>query len=353
MKKMNIIRITKTNLFKYLIFLFMACTACTHTYTGYVINDNGIPMDGVLITFNYDSAGSWLEKGIPSVCSDCIYTDSTGFFSFDGVRKNDAAEIWFVKSDYQLKHCRQESLCGNHIVLYPEWRLREDESNRLFTTKQLPLQYGQTKFIVHKLKAYVHKSNTLRPPSIVYTAIYLDTDKQSEYYNYFTDFRLGEYYHPEPATVRRKIPDALPRRWIGVEEYKGTYYLYASYPRLNPRYLITDTTIIYFGYMDGDYGYAYTDIEQKGAGHYIIKNMSKNGQKYYDELRIRIIDSMQGIAVFELYEDGKITRQSLYVDEQKARKLPIIVHKSEGDVMPHYFPLDTINLDNLLKDGKK
>ena len=265
MKKMKIIRVMKTNLFKYLIFLFMAFTACAHTYTGYVINDNGIPM----------------------------------------------------------------------------------------ITKQLPLQYGQTKFIVHKLEAYVHKSNTLIPPSIVYTAIYLDTDKQSEYYDYFTNFRLGEYYYPEPATVPREIPDALPRRWIGVEEYKGTYYLYASHPRLNPRYLIADTTIIYLGDMDGDYGYAYTDIEQKGAGYYIIKNMSKNGQKYYDELRIRIIDSMQGIAVFELYEDGKITRQSLYVDEQKARKLPIIVHESKGDVMPHYFPLDTINLDNLLKDYKK
>ena len=51
MKKMKIIRVTKTNLFKYLIFLFTAFTACAHTYTGYVINDNGIPMDGVLINF--------------------------------------------------------------------------------------------------------------------------------------------------------------------------------------------------------------------------------------------------------------------------------------------------------------
>ena len=42
MKKMKIIRVMKTNLFKYLIFLFTAFTACAHTYTGYVINDNSM-----------------------------------------------------------------------------------------------------------------------------------------------------------------------------------------------------------------------------------------------------------------------------------------------------------------------
>ena len=350
-----------------LFILLLAFTACTQRYTGYVIDsDNGQPLDSVLLTTNFDTAHhigrfahAWHKEGIASDSQfACAYTDNTGFFTFDGAKRNDHTNIWFIRKGYEPRTSSQEYLHGDTIYLSPNWEIREAREKakqpRMITLqRQLPLQLGETKFLVHEMSTYIYVTSDTIESDFTYTAIYFDTDKKSAYYDFFTNFNLGEYYYPEPATARRSIPAALPRRWIEIEEYQGDYYLYASFPRRHARYMITDTTLIIFGIIEGDFGFACESIGQVSAGHYVIKNIRRSGWAYCGELHIYIVDPARGIAVIENRKEGEETRRALYVDARKARNFPIIVHECDGDIMPDYYRLkSSADYDKLLKRFK-
>lgn len=344
-------------LFTYIILLILFMTTCSAPYYfGFIYDyDTLKPVDSVLVTTNMDVFKNWPKSDWPDSKSDCYaISDSGGYFSFAcNEKKDESLTIFYMKEGYVTGRCSDEILPGDTFFIFPDTELRkarEEERWKTVTTiTQFPLSSGDTIFIVNEEETIVYVNDTTIEPFINRTWIYIDPDKKSKHYDEFINFNLDEdRYRSIPIMFKHKIPESLPLRWVPLDEYKGEYFLYSSLINGIIRYEITDTILISYGSMDGDYGFAYDGVEKINKEHHIIKNVFREGFYTPDEMHIYIIDRNKGIAVFEEYENGKVTQQSLYVDARKARNFPLIVHGYQGDIMPNYYPLDTTDFDQLL-----
>lgn len=220
------------------------------------------------------------------------------------------------------------------------------------TTKH-PLQLGDTIFLVNETTStrYLGFINT---PFVTRSAIYIAPNKRSEYYNKICDFRVNinesRSYFLKPSK-KKELPEDLPTEWVPLHLYNGQYYLYAPCEWLINKYKITNTNLISYGSMEGDYADAYSAIVKNSENSYTIKDIHNkpcyNGSPY--ELTINIVNKEHGIAIFSFKGDFE-EHYELMVQANKARRFPIIVHYCEMKEMPYRF--ETPDFKSLLKMRK-
>ena len=236
------------------------------------------------------------------------------------------------------------------------------------------LQSGDTIFLVNER---IIEWNDQGDTSVLRFAVYIEPNKSLEYYDRIGDFGFGKYYDYYVITdadsnyivinnrfydynytyededdfkevfitlKKKKISKTLPTKWIPLYSYNNEYYLYAPCEWIIPKYNITDTLLMYYGWMDGIYGFSYDTIVQKSDEHYVIQGIKGF---HNTEINIHIIDKKKGIAVFK-FDDYK---PHLYVDAEKIKNFPLIVCDCNEKYKEYEFP--DIDLKKLIRDNKK
>ena len=234
------------------------------------------------------------------------------------------------------------------------------------------LRSGDTVFLVNERTIGYINGDTF----ISRNAIYIEPDKSSNYHrNAICDYGLGKNYYITdaidggyytnidnhfykeggdekgfytlkevfPILKKKKTPQNLPRKWIPLYPYNNEYYLYRPCEFIIQRYNITDTLLMYYGWMDGIYGFSYDTIVQKSKNHYQIKRIKDFHNR---KINIYIIDREKGIAVFE-FDNYK---PRLYVDAEKVGYFPVIVHYCNGKEDNYEF--SDIDLKKLIEKFK-
>ncbi|MDH6310823.1 hypothetical protein M2451_003561 [Dysgonomonas sp. PFB1-18] len=212
------------------------------------------------------------------------------------------------------------------------------------------LQSGDTTFVVNEVYVPILNGDTLFADT-VRTRIYIDPSKSSVYYDRICDFSLDdESYYETPSSKKKKIPSDLFREWIPLHLYNGDYYLYAPCEWIIDKYKITDSVLIFYGWMDGDYGFSYDKITQRTGG-YSIQDVRDIYNELYTELNIYIIDETRGIAVFEYIGASEDFKFRLQVRADKARQFPIVVHDCKWKQLEYEF--EKPDYEALLKKIRK
>lgn len=167
--------------------------------------------------------------------------------------------------------------------------------------------------------------------------IFIDNNKNSKFYSQISDFRLGRYdsgsykisldHLKENNQTRAKKKPLIPwTNWVTLKQYKGQFYAYRPSDFLfHFCQSINDSTFI--------------DWTGEDPNANIILGSNKIDSKTYEfqldgiyendrNLKIHIIDSKKGIAVFEQRskEDGVL--YYLMIAADKIRSVPIIVNYS-------------------------
>ncbi|MDR3227020.1 MAG: hypothetical protein LBT56_05055 [Prevotellaceae bacterium] len=216
-------------------------------------------------------------------------------------------------------------------------------------TIKCELQSGDTTFLINERIILSYKDETTGENQR-YTerrAVYIDSNKDSEYYDKIFDFRENDGYIEYLDEKKKSLPENLPKKWIPLYQYNNEYYLYAPCQWIISKYNITDTVILYYGWMEGIYGLRYDTIIQKSNDWFTIQEVKRF--HYNTEINIYIIDREKGIAVFE-YND-KLYEPFLVVSAETARQFPIIVYMCDS-LEPEY-EFSKPNFDELTAKFKK
>ena len=248
--------------------------------------------------------------------------------------------------------------------------LYSQQAEERWKTIKGDLRSSDTVFLVNEWNIFYYQGDTF----VHRNAVYIETNKSSaKYYrDRIGDFGLknrlsekNEYYYLKyknidnlfyysddkeeewkeiPITLKkRKIPENFPIKWLPLYSYNNEYYLYAPCQWVFEKYNITDTLIMFYGWMDGIYGFSYNTIVQKSENHYTIQGIKNFHNK---KINIYIIDREKGIAVFE-YDNYPLR---LFVDAEKIENFPVIVHYCEELELEYEFPY--IDLKKLIEKIK-
>ncbi|SJZ63011.1 hypothetical protein [Sediminibacterium ginsengisoli] len=197
------------------------------------------------------------------------------------------------------------------------------------------------------------KRQVIDTPYPSYHAIFIDTADTHknplihfgfDHYDSATYFELLTRLKPLKKVV---MPvSSFPQKWIALYRLKGQYYLYTPSDAGNHfQFEITDSTTIDFT-MEGPCPSKLNRISASSSSEIMI-----NRSNYWNQnnVRIRIIDSNKGIAVFQFGPSGfkKKEKYILMVDASKARLFPVIVNWST-EKQPE-FDFDEIDFARLLK----
>jgi hypothetical protein len=165
-------------------------------------------------------------------------------------------------------------------------------------------------------------------------AIYIDSGRNSKFYNFISDFTFGQfdndsygysldYLKTRKLRLTKNNIRGIPREWVLLKYYKNRFYTYHPsdfYSHFKVK--ITDTAFIDFS-GEGPCAnkiLSYKRID-KNTMAFSLTGIEKPGRR----LIIHIIDEQKGIAVFE-EPDNKNYRYYLMIDVKKIRRLPIIVN---------------------------
>lgn len=176
-----------------------------------------------------------------------------------------------------------------------------------------------------------------------YHAVFIDKNKSSKFYDAISCFGFDEYdnehynatleYLKENnITLKRKIINGLPLKWIAFYQYKGNFYTYKPSDFMNHyKISITDTTFIDY---EGEGPVANEIIDFTKIDNYTFRFHLTGSHKANRELVIYIIDSKNGIAVFEDKYTNAIwgdKEESTYlmIAADKIKNFPIIVNYCE------------------------
>ena len=294
----------------------------------------------------------------PQSPENCLNHDFNKIFKMSKINKKNCENL------FNLRYLRAKKHLTILLFFFIVLNSCNIHSQKLETIKE-DLQYSDTVFLVNE---YIYDS-------ITRYIVYIEPDKSSEYYNRIGNFnlkrekyyviinddsiyifmnnRLYDYnytYEDEDdfkevfiTLKKKKTPKNLPTKWVPLYLYNNEYYLYAPCEWTIPKYNITDTLLMYYGWMDGLYGFSYDTIIQKSNNHYSIQNIKGF---HNTEINIYIIDKAKGIAVFE-FDNYK---PSLYVDAEKIRNFPIIVCECTEKYEEYEFP--DIDIKKLIKKSK-
>lgn len=196
-----------------------------------------------------------------------------------------------------------------------------------------------------------------------YHAIYLDTTRDSEYYDRLTDFEFNKYdlqtysehyrYVKEnkPKTFEKVNLTKIPENWIPVYSYKGDYYLYSPSDWGSAgRRIINDSTFVYW-YMDGPFPVPLVDVSEVEYGKIVLEMMKLfNGKSFNEKLIIHQIDSKTGLSVFEFAEESESNKYQLYLPVESARKFDMVINYCDNQKQLE-FDFDKIDFEELIKEA--
>jgi hypothetical protein len=168
-------------------------------------------------------------------------------------------------------------------------------------------------------------------------SIYFDCNRNSKFYDRISNFEFSlyesviykystDYFKENKLTLTKREPIIPLAKWVILKQYKGKYYAYHPCDFLfHFKVSINDTTYIEW---TGEGPVANKIIEQK--------KINNNTYKFkltgiYDKdrvLKIHIIDSKRGIAIFEEIYGGSENRY-LMICADKIKTVPIIVNNCE------------------------
>lgn len=104
-----------------------------------------------------------------------------------------------------------------------------------------------------------------------YHAVYVETNRNSEYYNQLADFsftdseNLDEYnkgFKRKGIRLSKINTTDLPTEWVPLYQYKNKYYVYSpSEPGNLNRRILNDSLLICW-YLDGPYPYALSSVKK-------------------------------------------------------------------------------------------
>ena len=189
-----------------------------------------------------------------------------------------------------------------------------------------------------------------------YHAIFIDSNKNSVFYNYVSDFTINDfaknsfnnsidYLRSKKIQLKKKSYYALPEEWVMLVSYKGNMYVnspndYYSHYKMK----LTDSVLIHW---DGE-GPQATYVKQYHKIDSITFQFSM--QSIWSpkiNLTIKYWDKSKGIAVFKFYYynigDKKMqTYFQLMCEVKKMRNIPILINYSDTEKA---YEVDVDNID--------
>ncbi len=169
-------------------------------------------------------------------------------------------------------------------------------------------------------------------------SIYFDSNINSKFYDRINDWEFGKYdtasykysidYLKENNLILAKRKPIIPlTKWVILKQYKGKFYVYHPCDFLfHYKASFNDTT-----YMDwtGEGPVASKIVKQKKINGNTYKFVLTGINNKDRILKIHIIDSNKGIAVFETKNKGDVKRAYFMIAADKIKSVPIIVHNCE------------------------
>jgi hypothetical protein len=170
-------------------------------------------------------------------------------------------------------------------------------------------------------------------------AIYIEKNRNSEFYKQVGEFpdNRENYYFAEGSkplgfsvsiTSENRIPAGLPKEWVPLYRYKGSWYIYApcDWGTFNQRALL-DGAVIFWSMM-GPSPQVFSSIKKTGEREYrFIFGNSKSDPL----LVISILDTATGMSLWEYPEKGDWQgRPQVYIPKESVKKFPLIVNSCKG-----------------------
>lgn len=202
-------------------------------------------------------------------------------------------------------------------------------------------------------------------PYPFYHAIYIEKNRQSNYYKLLQDFRFSkdeqqnyrEAMKQNSSHITRKHKSGLPEKWVPLYLYKGRYYVYApsEWGGLCRR-MLNDSTLI-FWFMDGPMPYFLRSVIKTGENRYTVLSrdyiIGQEGFLRPEVLNIYIIDPKNKIAVWE-YKSRKEKnwQYELVVPRENIPRFDMIVNYCNTDKQME-FDFDRIDFKALLARFRK
>jgi hypothetical protein len=196
-----------------------------------------------------------------------------------------------------------------------------------------------------------------------YHAIFIDTNKQSTFYEHVLNFCFDDYdsasydvsinyiVNEQKIKLKRsKIASSLPRNWSFLHNYKNKLYLYApSDWGNNSRLIITDSTFVEYS-MDGPTATAIKNFKaiNKNSFEFLLFDANNKTNK----VTLHMLDWANQIAVLYNHSSEEKYRYELIVGAAKAKSFPIIVNYSRYNKQRE-FVFDKIDFKNVFANGLK
>jgi hypothetical protein len=169
-------------------------------------------------------------------------------------------------------------------------------------------------------------------------SIFVETNPSSKYYEYLTSFNFGlydnksyhqslEYFKENKNKLKKKWLILPVKKWISLRQFQGNFYAY--YPCdfiLSNRISINDSTYINWT-CEGPVGNKILNVKKLNATTYQIKTIGEHYRKR--TIKIYMVDTEKGIAVFEEIFADKSKHYSLMIDAEKIKTVPLIVNNCE------------------------
>jgi len=178
--------------------------------------------------------------------------------------------------------------------------------------------------------------------------IYLIQNRDPKLYNHVVNYFSEDYYketyqhsleqlHIEKQVLNKNEIKIAYAKWIPLNLYKGRYYVYSPCDfYFYYSFAITDSTVIEFN-GEAALAYKFIGITQKKS----VFNFELLGEyNQHRTLNIYIVDSINGIAIFELI-NKQVKRKDYYlmVATKNATKFPLITNEC------YYGKVDELDFD--------
>lgn len=171
-------------------------------------------------------------------------------------------------------------------------------------------------------------------------SIYIDHDHNSKSYDFINNWDFNEFTFDGYAeslallkinkqTLRNRKPVIPITNWIPLKKYKDSFYVYSPCDLgYHSKISINDTTFIDWGGEGPNASYI---IRQNKISNYLFEFEIAGERSKSRKLVINIIDSTNGIAVFQITGDRGNKFQYLMLDDNKIRRFPIIVNRCDTE----------------------
>ena len=189
-----------------------------------------------------------------------------------------------------------------------------------------------------------------------YHAIFIDTHKKSEHFNWLTNFEFNDFeeksynankeatIEERPGIFKNNNTHDLPQNWLPLYKYKQDYYLYAPSDWGNAGKRIINNQEFIYWYMDGPYPVPIISVDKASETRYTLTTMNPfDPNEKHAQITIHIIDPMTKMAVFEFSDRN----YQLYVPAENAEKFDLIVNHCEEQKQREY-QFDEINYEELI-----